>query len=764
MTKCVPLLLLLLLPLASDAQLPPIGQWREHHSWNNAFRVAGSRSAIWCATESSVFFIDLEENTVHPLGKTSGLSSTGIVEAAWDDFSSTFLIGYRNGIIDLVQEDEVTPVYALANAFQGQGITIHDITSSKGNAYLSTGLGVVIIDLLKQEVKETCVIGSSGGKIPVYSVALVNDTIYAATSEGLKCASLSRSNLADFRSWKKTAIPTLNDNTGITRIAAWRNWLLIENKDTLWSWNGASSSRIFAAEGRINHFSVWEETVIVSSQKNERGSITVLNKTGNIETVIENEFWTNAPADVYRSGNTFWIADQQSGLSRFSSNTFTGYSPQGPEQNNTGQMLFSAGTLWAAPYDFLSSRTSPGRKGQPSQFSEDKWGNASDLPDSSWNTLTDIHCLVYDEKENTLWGGSMRGGIFSLQGKKELKIFNAGTPLQAADPLTREYRIGGLALDKSGNLWITNDGAFNNLHGRSREGNWTSFRIPFATQGNAAGRLAIDPSGQKWIQLPDAQGLACFNDGNTRNNPNDDRWRLFRSGKGLGNLPDNDVLCMAIDKNDLLWIGTGKGVGVIQCTESIFSGNGCEAVLPVVQQDNFAGYLFKDQQVQSIAIDGANRKWFGTKNGAWLLSADGDSTLFRFDIENSPLPENDIREISIHPRTGEVFFATPGGTVSFRSTATEATEQTTGLQIFPNPVPPEYTGMIGMRGLKENTIVKITTMDGRLVFETRALGGQAIWDGRDAKGQKVASGIYLVVSAEGPKNGRSVGKIILIGK
>jgi Two component regulator propeller len=239
---------------------------------------------------------------------------------------------------------------------------------------------------------------------------------------------------------------------------------------------------------------------------------------------------------------------------------------------------------------------------------------------------------------------------------------------------------------------------------------------------------------------------------------------LYRTGAGLGNLPDNNVLCIAKDKNSFIWVGTAKGIGIIQCPQQVFTAQGCDAILPIVQQDNFAGYLFGDEQVQSIAVDGADRKWVGTKNGAWLISAEGDKIIYRFTEDNSPLLNNNVQKITIDGNTGEVFFATDKGICSFRSTATEGETINNNVLVFPNPVPPGYSGTIAIRGLVENAIVKITELDGRLVYQTRALGGQAIWNGRDYKGRTVSTGVYLVLVSDDSRQQKIVTKIVFISK
>jgi hypothetical protein len=205
------------------------------------------------------------------------------------------------------------------------------------------------------------------------------------------------------------------------------------------------------------------------------------------------------------------------------------------------------------------------------------------------------------------------------------------------------------------------------------------------------------------------------------------------------------------------------GIGVIQCPQEAFL-TGCEAVLPVIKDGSFANYLFKGEKVTSIAVDGADRKWVGTDNGAWLVSRDGDKVLAHFTEINSPLLSNDVRSIAIDGKSGEVFFATAKGLISYRGGATEATEDKGNVLVYPNPVAPDYDGTIAIRGLPDNSSVKITEANGRLVYQTRSLGGQAVWNGRDYRGNRASSGVYVVLVADALKQEKAVAKIIFIGR
>jgi hypothetical protein len=188
----------------------------------------------------------------------------------------------------------------------------------------------------------------------------------------------------------------------------------------------------------------------------------------------------------------------------------------------------------------------------------------------------------------------------------------------------------------------------------------------------------------------------------------------------------------------------------------------CEIRKPIVQYDQFAGYLFQNEKVKTIAVDGANRKWIGTTNGVWLISPDGDKIIYRFTVDNSPLPSNTIQKIAVDPITGVVYVGTSEGLVSFRSTATDGGESNANVLVFPNPVPSGYSGSIAIRGLVENADVRITDISGQLVYRTTALGGQAVWNGHDYTGRTPQSGVYLIFVTNKDGSQTHVGKMVFM--
>ncbi|MBO9563170.1 MAG: T9SS type A sorting domain-containing protein [Niastella sp.] len=756
--------LVLLLPAHVWCQAPPVGQWRDHLPYHQSIQVAASADKIWCATPWSLFSIDVSDNSIERFSKINGLSETGITAIGLQPAGNKLAVAYYNSRVDVLEGNDIYTIDAIRTSPVTGDKSIHHILMRGQEAFLSTGIGIIVINLDKYEVKDTYIIGGTGNKVPVQAVAADGQFFYAATTEGLKRAPVSGSNLADFRSWQNLSGSNGLTTGEVSSIAVWDNKLAVLKNDSVFVSNNSTWQFLYANEWRIQHLDVSGNKLLLSEELNTAGRVTVLTTQGTVDERIEHISFTRRPRQAIFAADHYWIADTLSGLSQYASGRFEPFVPNSPYSIATGPLQVFNHTLWAAAGGVTANWQPTNNKDGLYAFSNDSWTNFNANSLAALDSFPDVASLAVDPLDESVWAGSFGGGLLHIKTDRTLELFKQNSPLQQAYFSPGSYRVSGLAFDAENNLWIANYGGLQNIAVRKKDGNWRSFFVPYSVPENGVGTIIIDDVNQKWIIGPNGNGLFCFNHGQSIDNPGDDLWKWYRAGKGNGNLPDNNVLSIAKDKSGFIWVGTRQGIGIVQCPQEAFSSSGCEAILPVVQQDNFAGYLFSDEQVQCIAVDGADRKWIGTKNGVWLISADGAKTLYRFTAANSPLVSDDVQQIAIDGNSGEVFFATSKGMCSFRSTATEATSSNSNVLVFPNPVPPGYTGTIAIRGVANNSIVKIAEMDGRLVFQTRALGGQAVWNGKDYKGRTISTGIYLVLVSDDNKQEKTVGKIVFIKK
>ena len=753
----------LTIPFVSLAQLQPIGQWRDHLPYQQVTGVTYTAGKVWAATPYSLFSVDVADNTIERWSRTNGLAETGISAIGAEPNGQRVVIAYNNSNIDVLVDDKPININSLKNSSIAGDKSIKAVFIDQQLAYLATGIGIVVINLDKYEIKDTYIIGSGGTKVAVNAVTSSGNVVYAATSEGLKQAPVN-ANLADFRNWQLVSGSNGLPAGNVQELASLQNNVVAVRNDSLWLQNGSTWSLLYRDGWAISNCTVSDNKILLSETNNNTGRIVLLSATGTTEQTIQDIQLTPAPRQAIFYQNEYYIADTLAGLSNYSGTAFNRLLPDAPPAIATGPMQVLHNKLWVTAGGVSANWDPLNNKNGLFAFNDNNWSYYNNTRFSTLDSLTDLIAVAADPTDESVWAGSFGGGLVNITKDNSITLFKQNSAIQPAYFNSKSYRVSGLAFDADNNLWVANYGALNPLLVKKAGGNWQSFIIPFALAEQAVSQIVIDDNNQKWIVLPKNNGLACFNHGQTIDNPADDQWKFFRSGKGNGNLPDNDVRCIAKDKNNFIWVGTAKGIGIIQCTQQAVTNNGCEAVLPIVQQDNFAGYLFSDEQVQTIAVDGADRKWVGTPNGVWLLSPDAGKTIYRFTESNSPLLSNDVKQIAIDGKTGEVFFATAKGICSFRSTATETTETNSEVLVFPNPVPPGYTGTIAIRGLASNAIVKITELNGRLVYQTKALGSQAVWNGKDYNGRSVSSGVYLVLTSDEDHQQKLVTKIVFIQK
>jgi hypothetical protein len=239
--------------------------------------------------------------------------------------------------------------------------------------------------------------------------------------------------------------------------------------------------------------------------------------------------------------------------------------------------------------------------------------------------------------------------------------------------------------------------------------------------------------------------------------------KVLGAGAGNGNLHTNFINCIAVDKQNEIWVGTSEGITIFYNPSEVFTGNTSgDATQPLVNLGGYYEQLLRNDIVNTIAVDGANRKWVGTNSGAFLISADGTEQLLYFNADNSPLISNTVLNIEIDGITGDVYFGTDKGIIAYRYTATEGVAEISNVKVFPNPVREDYTGNIAISGLTANAEVRITDMAGRTIWQTIAMGGQAIWDGNGYDGGRASTGVYLVYASNEDGTQTAVAKILFI--
>ncbi|MBW8051231.1 MAG: hypothetical protein FVQ77_13000 [Cytophagales bacterium] len=486
----------------------------------------------------------------------------------------------------------------------------------------------------------------------------------------------------------------------------------------------------------------------------ESNSIIILNKNDSL-TILTNKLFNYPSEAAFDSEGFVWIADGVNGLVSDKDNPYKSYYPNGPFSSDVVKLYYSDGGIYTLPGGF------------------GKWGGVgfSLFKDEQWEhiypatpVMNSLITMVKNPVDNKIYFGSMGYGLFEQQAGWPSDLLVVHNDLnstiknscQAGSP---SVMVTGLAVDKGGNLWISNwqsdcaneCGGGPYIHVKKIDETWESFDFGFCFPKD----IVIDDNNYKWIRLDQSNeyGILVI----PENYKNDPAIHLTDI-TGNGGLPDINVQCITKDKNGDIWVGTNKGVAVFYNPSSVFTDftdGDLNASTPIFGQRP----LLETEQITTIAVDGGNRKWIGSRNGLWLFDDGATEEIINFTADNSPLLSNNIIDIVIHAKTGEVFIGTDKGIISFRGTSTESKSVHNNVEVFPNPVEPDFYGWVGIKGLAIDAIVKITDVSGNLVYETQAEGGMAVWNVNDYNGNRVKAGVYMIFSTTKDKEDSYVAKI-----
>ena len=739
--------------------LPAIGQWRDHLPMKSVLSLAADQNSFLAGSAYGYFEYQPTTKAIFTKTKSDGLSQVALKWISKNPLSEKLLLVYQNADLDLISGDRIRNLPDLIKSNLQEDKTVNHINWIGDDAYLSTNIGIIVVNTDRLEIKNTFRIGENGAPIKVYQTVLLNGVLFAATEKGLLRANFSSSSLNDYRNW--TPASTQLNNSPTLRVLNWNNQLVTQVNDSLFINRNGTWNFLFTNQRQITTLVVVNNQLLIGQTSQGKGNAVLINSTTQAVEIINSNYLSYPTDAVYLNG-TIWVSDLKNGVVNLSNTSESPVFPETPAGLAFGDGVYADGEIYIASGKIPRPNTQPSLADAVYAFNGDRWKSLNSTALPVFDTLRDIGSVVYQSTSGSLFAGSADGGLLELAKDNKLTVYKQNSFLSPVFNNAAKYSVGGLAIDKDQQLWLTNNGAQDGLVVRKSNATVQKFRIPFVYSNFELSKLIVDDQNRKWIIAANGDGLFCFDHGNSLEVTSDDRWRQFKQGLGRGNLPSNNVLSIACDRNGFIWVGTDKGVAVIQCGDDLFNAGTCEAILPVVQEDNFAGRLLAEERINDIKIDGADRKWIATSNGVWLLSADGQKIINRFIVSNSKLLSNEVFSIVIEPFTGEVFFMTGKGICSYRGTATEPAITMKKPFVFPNPVPPGFSGTIAIRDLPEQAWVSITELDGRLVFKTRSLGGQAIWNGKNYKGERVSSGTYLIMVANEFNTQQVAGKIFFL--
>ena len=734
-----------------------IGNWRTHMPYQNVIGVEELGTKIYAATPYELFTYDKDDNSLQILNKINKLSDIGISKLSRSPELDLIVVAYTNANIDLI--DKQGNVYNMSDIKDKNILgnkTINNVSFKGELAYFACGFGIVVYNLRRQEVVDTYYIGNNGAAVNVTDVAFYNNRIYASSDNGLYYADENSTTLANFTSWSFDN-SLIHPRLPYVEMEVFGGKLLVNysegvyNADTLFMFDGQQWS-YFDREYSTNkkQMRISQGKLLISCYS----YVDVFNEDFEVPEPIYGGSLSLHPSAAWLDADGLcWIGDQRIGLVKAKGNQNADViCPNGPYSKNVFELSAHGKHVWIATGGHSSVWAPLWNKNGVCHFDGSWWTNINrtNTPAFDEQNIFDFVCCATDPIDTTVtYVGTWGRGLLKFKSNEYVGRYdNTNSSLGAWIQDTQYVMVSGLAFDSYGNLWVANSGANNLLSVMDRNGQWHSFNLGGTNSGIDISHMVIDGNNYKWVMLRPVGDtkVVVFNDNGTITDPSDDRVKSLRCIAGQGGISGTEVNCLAVDRNGSVWLGTDSGPCYFPDSRKIFTENQYDASVILVPRNDGTGQadpLFEGVNVLSIAADGNNNKWFGLESGVYQMSPDCRTQQLYFNTDNSPLLDNSVKTMVIN-EDGEVFFGTDLGVISYRGSATPGGSTNTDVVAYPNPVRPGYNGYVGIKGLVEDALVRITTVDGAFVTELIAEGGQAVWDCTNLDGQKVRPGIYLV--------------------
>ena len=767
-------LYIFLFSLVISAQTDYSASWEDFYSYNNVKDFTKVDTIIYALTDNAIFTYDVLSGEINKLSSIQGLSGETTSTIYYNETFKRVVIGYENGLVEVIDDDgSITISSDIVNFNQSGEKSINHISEFNNKLYLSTPFAVVVYDIENLEFGDTYFIGNNSSSVKINETIISNNIIYAVTETGIFKADITSDLLIDFNNWQQ-----LFNGRDFKGVAFLDGLYIIENSK-LFTFDGVSLTEKIDFNKEIKNIKSTTINLCISLDKEARIYDSSMNLVQEFTPNLEYDYSLNTA--LFEDDIAF-LATKEFGILETKISEPTTYleiHPDGPLSNTVFSITAQNNNFWVVYGGYNSTFTPLNIRNGFSKFNGENWINTnfnSSLP----NDLVDV--TIDPSHENRVYISALgtssdidakpTGGLLVVEDNVLVQTYNhlnsSLTPILVSLPAIN-IRVSGSTFDNNGNLWATNYETGEELVKLSANGQWSSVDLGVVQTSSAAGLTEIiaDRNNSIWIGSR-RNGAYVYNE-------NGSRKKALIATPNEGNLPDLNVRTIAVDRSNRIWLGTKSGLVVYSNASGVFDEVATNAQPVVINGDEngFGDRLLGDQTINSIVVDGADNKWFGTDSGGVLCTnPSGQTTIAIFSKKNSPLPSNRILKISADIAAGKVYFATDKGIVAYNSNVVPFGDVLEAVYAYPNPALKNHETVTidGRNGthLPKGTNVKILDVAGNLVHETNVIegqelqGGKVVWNKRNLAGNKVASGIYIVLLSNDDASETAVTKIAII--
>jgi hypothetical protein len=741
------------------------GEWRDHLPFHQFYQITAADNKIYASSVAGLLCYNKDNGEKYKITKAAGLkdflSDVEISTINYSDENKILVIGYLNGNIDLMKEDG--SIINLPD-IKNKNITglkrINKIVFNNSSAYLACEFGIVNLDLVKMEFAGNYYFGVGGTNIKVNDIAIANNFIYAATEEGIFQANINSPNLLDYNYWNHIDFIPQSEYQFVESFN--NNLYAVYYNESSAKYNVISFSesgyevKNFNTDNIINDLSSSNGFLCFSGKRTN----TIIEKG---EKIYSSFIFPNTNNILIDGNKTIFIATLDSAVQFQSINKWNKIYINSPEKNSVSKIETKGDHLWVSSGGPNNAYYQVGRL---YYFNDDKWITYDRWDYPSIVSYANTYKIAIDPRNNKhVYVCSETYGIIEFLNGIAVRTYDRNNHSIFTNGLKPLYgvRAAGMQFDSQNNLWMVMSYSDNPIFKLNADSSWEN---PEVTNGwlKSGGEIFTDilvtKNNDIWISV-NKKGLVVLRE----NGSGKFIEKSFAIKNQYGTVIDRPI-CMNEDHEGNIWIGTNVGPVIFYNPSQIFNDPdvlGYQVAIPRNDGTSNIDFLLSGETIFDIKTDGGNRKWIATeKSGVFLVSDDGKKTFYNFREDNSPLLSNNVTGIGIMENSGEVFFATDKGLISFKGIATKGFDNFENVYVYPNPVRQNFNGDITITGLIENTIVKITDINGNLVYETTSLGGQSVWNGRNFNGNRVGTGVYLVFLSTQNGSQSHVTKILFI--
>ncbi|MFI1772817.1 type IX secretion system anionic LPS delivery protein PorZ [Thalassobellus citreus] len=766
MFKRLFILFIFLFPIAQFAQ-DYSALWEGHFSYYNIKNVVKGNNKIYAASDNAIFSLDTQTNVIEELSTINGLSGETISTIYYSDVYELLVIGYENGLIEIAfdnEEDILTVVDIIEKpTIPETDKRINHFSAYDNVVYVSTNYGISVFDLERLEFGDTYFIGNGGSQIQVNQTTIYNGDIYAACfgGNGLRKASISNPNLIDYQNWQ-----TIISGDFLAIEASTNKLYTIRTNRKIYEVVNDVLTELFSYADIPVELQSVDDNLIVTTNN----TAFIYDASFNLisQALIDPSFNTKFNSTSIDS-EYLYIGTKDFGVLKtllVSPVLYEEIHPDGPLLNKPFSIEAEPDGLWVTfgEYDLFYNPYPLNSRGV-SHLKDDVWIN------NPYSEVLEAKCLneisINPLNTNQVYISSFFSGLLEVSEDIPSTLYNeSNSGLESLvlpnDPNYIDVRVGASAFDKNGVLWMTLGLTKNQLKSYNPSNNqWKSYaldEIISSPLGNSGfSDVIIDDDGTKWLASI-SFGVIGFNEAGGKELMKE----IYKEDE---NMPTEFVTALALDKRNQLWIGTFRGLRILYNTSNFFEDDNVQVEEVIIEEDGIAKELLFQQFITDIEVDGSNNKWIATADaGIFYFSSDGQNTIFHFTKDNSPLPSNEINDVSINNTNGTVYIATSRGLVSFSAGGSSTFDDLQIAYVYPNPVRPSFNiveDKVKIKDISENVNIKITDIEGNLVAEAQSRinqryrgynleidGGTAFWNGKNLANNVVASGVYLVMLSD----------------